>query len=478
MVIMNNIKKFVLVTFYHVILLMICLSILSKGYLLFTGTHLQLLRPSTFLMVFFTGVYLLLMWKDLYSKSYSLYFRFTLGLVARNILIAILSTLTVAAGLILLFPEVVVSRLFMSIFLATGTGVFILLHVLHFLWIMNLSHLGLFHKRVLYIGKPDSRFPLNAMFQDAGITKELCGRCSFHDNQWHFTTPKHQKKTYDRLEGLFFRNQVSEAIIFLGKEIRGPIVAQVTEFCRTNAISYYLVPDIAPLPRLYRWSNSLAYIPLIERFATNRDSLTQISIKRIVDILFSSAVLLCFIPFWLAIVVAIRMEDGGPALYISTRVGKNGKPIKFYKFRSMVLNADNLKSQLMANNERKDGPLFKMRNDPRVTRVGAFLRRYSLDEMPQFVNVLKGDMSVVGPRPHLPNEVECYVNEDYLRLECIPGITCLPQIHDRNNLTFRQWVDLDIKYRKEWNVFSDFKLIYQTALVVLKPLIGKGEAGF
>jgi exopolysaccharide biosynthesis polyprenyl glycosylphosphotransferase len=475
---MDTLKKFVLVTIYHFCLLLLCLFILSRGYLLFAGRRLQLDWAETFLMLLFFGIYLVLMWRDLYSKSYSHYFRYTIIIVARNIAGAVLCTLVVALMLVFVYPEAVVSRTAMSVFLLTSTGVFILLHMIHFAWIMNLSHLGLFHKRVLYLGKPDDRFPLDAMFQDAGGTKELCGRCVHRDNAWSFMGADKKHSRYEKLEALFFRNQVSEAIIFLGKDMEGPVVAQVTDFCRENAISYYLVPDIKSLPRLSRWSYSLSYVPLIERFATNRDSLVQISAKRILDIVFSSLVLLCFSPFWLAIVLAIKLEDGGPALYVSSRVGKNGKPIKFLKFRSMVLNADQLKAELLARNERKDGPLFKMKNDPRVTKVGRFLRRYSLDEMPQFANVLKGDMSVVGPRPHLPSEVASYVNEDYLRLECIPGITCLPQVHDRNNLSFRQWVDLDIKYRKEWNVFMDFKLIYQTALVVLKPLVGKGEVGY
>ena len=138
--------------------------------------------------------------------------------------------------------------------------------------------------------------------------------------------------------------------------------------------------------------------------------------------------------------------------------------------KDTVLNIEALKEGLKKHNERPDGPLFKMQNDPRVLPVGRFLRDHSLDELPQLWNVLRGDMSLIGPRPHLPDEVIEYSTYDYLRLECIPGISCLPQIRGRNEIGFREWVDLDLEYRKNWSLGYDFKILFKTILVVLAPV--------
>jgi lipopolysaccharide/colanic/teichoic acid biosynthesis glycosyltransferase len=152
--------------------------------------------------------------------------------------------------------------------------------------------------------------------------------------------------------------------------------------------------------------------------------------------------------------------------------------MRFYKFRTMVVGADRLKARLLPFNERRDGPLFKMRNDPRVTRVGRLLRKYSLDEFPQMLNVLQGSMSLVGPRPHLPEEVAAYQDGDYLRLECIPGIVGLPQIVGRNTLGFKEWVELDLRYRRGWSLVEDLWIIARTLGILLAPLRRRRGAGF
>jgi len=473
-----NIQKKFMFFLYHSIVFLLALFILKIGYRIFAGQAMVWLRAETFLLALFSLLYYGLMWYDLYRKPYSFYLRYTLKVAVKNLVLALAGTFVVALPVFFIFPSLGLQNDRLLLFLMAETAIFLVLHIIHYLWIMNLARLGLFHKKILYLGMPDDRFPLELLLRDSGGTKEYGGTGLFKNGVWTYQDPDNKASKYSDLDGLFFRNQISEAIIFLGRDMHGPEVARVTEFCRTNAISYYLVPDIKALPRLNRWSQSLPYIPLIEQYATRRDSITRISIKRLVDIVFSSLVLLAFLPFWLIIALAIKLEDRGPVLYLSTRIGKNGLPIKFYKFRSMVPNAEALKAQLLTKNERKDGPLFKMKDDPRITKVGKILRKFSLDEMPQFLNVLKGDMSVVGPRPHLPSEVSCYVNQDYLRLECIPGITCIPQVTDRNNLSFREWVDLDIKYRKEWSLMMDFVLMLKTAKVVLQPLFKRDGHGY
>ncbi|GAF78393.1 unnamed protein product, partial [marine sediment metagenome] len=135
----------------------------------------------------------------------------------------------------------------------------------------------------------------------------------------------------------------------------------------------------------------------------------------------------------------------------------------------MVRNAEELQKDLLEYNLRLDGPLFKMKNDPRVAKLGKILREYSLDELPQLLNVLKGDISLVGPRPHLINEVETYSSSDMLRLECIPGIACLPQICERNRVGYRKWMDLDLLYRKKWSLLLDLKILIRAVQIVIAP---------
>ncbi|MBQ8578761.1 MAG: sugar transferase [Clostridia bacterium] len=189
--------------------------------------------------------------------------------------------------------------------------------------------------------------------------------------------------------------------------------------------------------------------------------------KRIFDILFSAAALLCLSPVLLFLAVLIFLDDPhGSPIYVQTRIGRDGKPFRLYKFRSMVVNADRMRPDLWEKNEAA-GPVFKIRDDPRVTRIGKFIRRTSIDELPQFLNVLRGDMSVVGPRPALPDEVERYSDYHRLRLLVTPGLTCIWQTCDhRNDIAFDAWVEMDIRYIRERNFPLDLKLVFRTVKVM------------
>ena len=191
-------------------------------------------------------------------------------------------------------------------------------------------------------------------------------------------------------------------------------------------------------------------------------------VKRAFDIIFSLIVLICFCWLFAIIAVAVKLDDPkGPVLFRQKRVTKDGREFTIYKFRSMFADAEERLAELKALNE-KTGPVFKMRDDPRVTRVGRLLRRVSLDEMPQFVNVLKGDLSVVGPRPALPSEVEEYTPYQRQRLLVKQGITCYWQTRrNRDSITFDEWVDLDLLYNKKCGALTDLKLIVQTVGCVL-----------
>ena len=190
--------------------------------------------------------------------------------------------------------------------------------------------------------------------------------------------------------------------------------------------------------------------------------------KRLFDIFFATLILLFFLPlmFVIAIVIVIDDPSAGP-FYKQIRVGRHGKEFYMYKFRTMRANADRMIDEFAKQNE-MDGPVFKMKEDPRITRVGKFLRKVSLDELMQFFNVLKGDMTLVGPRPPLPREVEFYTDYQRLRLLVTPGITCTWQISkNRNDIPFSEWVEMDIEYIQTRTYLNDLKIMLKTPIVML-----------
>jgi exopolysaccharide biosynthesis polyprenyl glycosylphosphotransferase len=191
-------------------------------------------------------------------------------------------------------------------------------------------------------------------------------------------------------------------------------------------------------------------------------------VKRITDAVLSVIALGVLSPLLLALALAIKLDSRGSVLYRSKRVGRKGKTFTCYKFRTMVLDADDLKAQLHHLNERSNGLLFKMENDPRITRLGKFLRKYSLDELPQFWNVLRGDMSLVGPRPPLPAEFNQYSLEHLRRLDVKPGITGFWQVTGRLDPSFENYMALDLEYIEKWGFWLDTKILWKTIPAVLK----------
>lgn len=190
-------------------------------------------------------------------------------------------------------------------------------------------------------------------------------------------------------------------------------------------------------------------------------------LKRMVDIVVSLFAILVLLPLFLVVGLCILIEDGFPVIYMQKRVGLNGREFRFYKFRSMVRNAEELREGLDHQNESGDGVTFKIKDDPRVLRCGRFLRRSSLDEIPQFFNVLAGDLSVVGPRPPLPHEVKAYTLTERKRLHVKPGLTCLWQIGGRSDIPFSEQVGLDMQYIQSQSLFKDIVIMLKTIPAVL-----------
>ena len=193
--------------------------------------------------------------------------------------------------------------------------------------------------------------------------------------------------------------------------------------------------------------------------------------KRAFDVAGSLAALILLGPLFLLIGVLIKTEDRGPVIFAQTRVGKFGREFKMYKFRSMRPDAEARLEEVLAQNHHKEGVTFKIKDDPRLTRTGKWLRKFSFDELPQFYNVLKGDMSLVGPRPPVPREVALYSLADRRRLAVKPGITCIWQISGRSGIDFSGQVKLDVEYIESWSFMTDLKILARTVPAVLS---GKG----
>ncbi len=192
-------------------------------------------------------------------------------------------------------------------------------------------------------------------------------------------------------------------------------------------------------------------------------------VRRAQDIVLSAlALVVLFIPMLFVALLIVIDSPGASPVFTQTRVGRDGKQFRFYKFRTMVPDAEGKLRELLKYNEMRDGPAFKIKNDPRITRIGRFLRKTGIDELPQLINVLRGDMSIVGPRPPLPREVERYGAYERQRLYITPGMTCYWQIQPRRNeLNFRTWMELDVRYIRERSFLVDWKIIFGTIIAVV-----------
>jgi exopolysaccharide biosynthesis polyprenyl glycosylphosphotransferase len=253
--------------------------------------------------------------------------------------------------------------------------------------------------------------------------------------------------------------------IFVTNPCERRIVHEVLEQARIHGVDLRVIPDMYEGQAL---ANPIEYIGQFPTIPLHHGRLPEISlvIKRVLDVVISSLVLLILAPVLFALAIAIKLDSSGPIFYLSKRIGKKGYVFRCIKFRTMIADADKRLSDLMHLNER-DGVLFKIVDDPRITRLGHFLRKYSLDELPQFFNVLSGDMSLVGPRPPLASEVEAYKLSHLRRLNVTPGLTGLWQVEARRDPSFDSYISMDVAYIENWSLLLDLKIIARTVGVVL-----------
>ena len=252
--------------------------------------------------------------------------------------------------------------------------------------------------------------------------------------------------------------------IFFTTPCERSVVQDVLEQARAHGVDLRIVPDMYDG---LTWNSPIEYIGQFPTIPLHCGRVPEVGLllKRMLDMVFSSMVLILLSPVLLAIAIAVKLDSHGPVFYSSERIGKKGRVFRCLKFRTMVRDAEKRRVDVMHMNER-EGVLFKITNDPRITKLGRFLRKYSLDELPQFFNVLRGDMSVVGPRPPIASEVREYKLSHLRRLDVTPGITGLWQVQGRQDPSFDSYISLDVTYIDNWSIWLDLKIIARTVGVV------------
>ena len=327
---------------------------------------------------------------------------------------------------------------------------------------------GINRKRVLLIGNGDkARDFIEVVKNNIGWGLDIVGIVkTASENLTCETSGIKILGNYEDIERLLHTHIIDEIIVCAPIDQFGQI-RNIIECCEREGIQIRIYSDFfGKLVKRVRVDNAYG-MNIVSLMVTRDDELRQY-IKRIMDIAVSSVMLIVLTPLLLIIAIMIKATSKGPLLYQWNVVGLNKKPFKSWKFRTMVLNADQMKTDLLDRNE-MDGPVFKIKNDPRVTKIGKIFRKFSLDELPQLWSVFKGDMSLVGPRPAGPHELARYESWHRRKLSVKPGLTCLWQVKGRNKISsFDEWVRLDLEYIENWSLGLDLKILLKTILAVLR----------
>jgi len=269
------------------------------------------------------------------------------------------------------------------------------------------------------------------------------------------------------LSTIISHEPVDEVIVALPLRRRRALIEKIVEACEEQGIMVRVRTDLFDLRVARPQVDTIDGVPVVT-IRSGPEEGWQLVLKRVIDILGSAALLILLAPFLLLVALLVRLDSQGPVLFMQERVGLNRRRFKLIKFRTMVQEADKKQELFEALNE-ADGPVFKIRNDPRVTRLGRFLRQFSIDELPQLINVLKGEMSLVGPRPLPLRDVKLIDAQWHKRRFSVkPGLTCLWQVNGRSDLSFERWVRMDLEYIDTWSLALDLKILLKTIPVVFR----------
>ncbi|MBI4317967.1 MAG: sugar transferase [Chloroflexi bacterium] len=365
-------------------------------------------------------------------------------------------------ALLFLFKENMVSRLFVLLGWAVAILIVPLSRIALRWLLVHLHSKGIGVERLLVVGATDIAFSLA---ENVSRYPDLGYQLVAVDNAQGVGSDSSSRHDLAERLGTIIREQrVDEVIVALPPGSHAK-VSEIVQCCRRNNVRVKVVPEFFDMALSRVDLEQISRIPLVS-FKTSALCGWNEVVKRLFEASLVGAAMIALAPLFLVVAMAIKLDSPGPAIYRQTRVGRGGKSFQIYKFRSMRPNAEQLLPELMEFNE-VAGPLFKLRNDPRVTRVGKLIRRLSIDEFPQLFNVLQGTMCLVGPRPPLPWEVEQYEEWQLRRLEAKPGITGLWQISGRSDLSFSDMVNLDLYYIDNWSLGLDLTILLRTIPTVL-----------
>ncbi len=390
----------------------------------------------------------------------------TFGKLARTIIKAGIAAAIASGSVVFILQEGLTSRLFIAVFTFT-TVVILLIEKKLFLLFLDFIHLRGYNQiNLLIVGTGNrAREFIKAVKNHANWGLRIVGLID--DEHGMYGKEIEGLRVLGRLQDIPFiiHRKVIDRVIFVVPRLWLHRIDEAILACEKEGISTAISLDLYDLNFARTRQTDFSGFPLLE-FETFSARQWELFIKRTIDIMLSLLALSLFGPLILFTVLAVKLTSRGPVFFKQVRCGMNGRKFTLYKFRSMVVGAEMKMRELEKMNE-MDGPVFKIKKDPRITPLGRILRRTSLDELPQFFNVLKGDMSIVGPRPPLPVEVEMYEVWQRRRLSLKPGITCIWQVSGRNKISFERWMEMDLEYIDSWSLWIDFKILIRTVFVVM-----------
>jgi exopolysaccharide biosynthesis polyprenyl glycosylphosphotransferase len=420
-------------------------------------SHVTVFMDYIWFLSCFFGIYLIMMYQQqFYNTSKERNLSDEIVIIVKTVIISFMITIGIT---FLLKNTMVYSRVMLILFVGSVVIEAVLIRYLR--------------KRTFYLLKKSGRLKQNILIVGAGRVgrqlQDLFGKTDAHGLQLvGFLDDRQQEEgvigAINDLERVVHSEKVDIIYVTIPSERNkiNPLLQRVYKY----QVDIRIIPEMYDhMSSVYEYRQDYDY-PCLQIVKTPLRGFNLV-IKRFMDLTLSVLGVLVLLPFFIIISIGIKSTSKGPVFYKQKRLGKNGTPFTMYKFRSMVTNADSIKNELTASNEMK-GPAFKMKLDPRVTKLGSFLRKYSIDEFPQLFNVLKGEMSLIGPRPPLPEEVQRYTDLHWRRMDVRPGMTGLWQVSGRSNLTFEEWVNLDIQYIERWSIALEFKIILRTIPVVVK----------
>ncbi len=409
--------------------------------------------PIWILLLLWSGFY-----KDFRTKSFQ-------NIVRIIIKVGILSFL-VLSSLFFILKMKLTSRLFVSIFTLTTIILLIIEKKLTYNFLNRMHERGFNQINLLIVGtgRRAQEF-IKVVKEHANWGLRIVGLID--DDHGLFGKEIEGYRVLGRIQDIPFilHRRVIDRVIFVVPRLWLHRLDEVIMSCEREGIATSISMDLYDLRIARIRQTNFNGFPLLE-FETFHAREYELFLKRLSDIILSSLFIILGSPLLLMTAIAIKLESRGPVLFKQIRSGLNGRKFTLYKFRSMIIGAEMKRKQLEKMNE-MDGPVFKIKHDPRITKVGKLIRRLSVDELPQLFNVLKGDLSIVGPRPPLPVEVDMYQHWQRRRLSLKPGLTCIWQVSGRNKIKFDRWMEMDLEYIDTWSLWLDTKILFKTFFVVL-----------